>query len=90
LKLRQPFCAVQPTADPKGLEIRSSFEDLGSVTVSNSDMEQWSKDAVFCHNDLTPRNIMLQSRESATGETRYKLAPSSIGRWPASILHHIN
>jgi hypothetical protein len=75
LKSRRPFCTVQAIADPKGLEIQSSFEDLGSVTVGDSDMERWPREAAFCHNDLTPRNIILQpSRSAAGGETRYKLA----------------
>jgi hypothetical protein len=54
--------------------IQSNFEELGSATVSNSDMEQWPKEAVFCHNDLTPRNLMLQPTGSAGGITSYKLA----------------
>ncbi|KAK3988160.1 hypothetical protein QBC44DRAFT_382572 [Cladorrhinum sp. PSN332] len=73
-KLQRPFYTIQPIADPKGLVIKSSFEDVGSTTVSDSDMEQWPKEAVFCHNDFTPRNVILQSSESPGGNTRHKLA----------------
>lgn len=54
--------------------IRSRFEGIDSVTVSDSDTEQWPKEAVFCHNDLTPSNLILQSSKSPSGNTRYKLA----------------
>ncbi|GAB1312403.1 Aminoglycoside phosphotransferase domain-containing protein [Madurella fahalii] len=73
-KLRRPFYTIQPIADPKGLVIQSHFEDVGLITVSDSDMEQWPKEAVFCHNDLTPRNLILQCSASPIGNTRYKLA----------------
>ena len=73
-KLWRPFYTVQPMAEPKGLVIQSNFEDLGSTTVGDSDMEQWPKEAVFCHNDLTPRNLILQPTGSAGGITEYKLA----------------
>ncbi|KAK4040968.1 hypothetical protein C8A01DRAFT_45794 [Parachaetomium inaequale] len=65
---------IHPIPEPKGLVIQSEFEDLGSTTVSDSDMEHWPKEAVFCHNDLTPRNLMLQPTGSAGGITSYKLA----------------
>jgi serine/threonine protein kinase len=73
-KLQRPFYIIQPIADPKGLIIKSSFEDLGSITVSDLDMEQWPKEAVFCHNDLTPRNLILRSTENPGGNTSYNLA----------------
>ncbi|KAK0636874.1 hypothetical protein B0T17DRAFT_520154 [Bombardia bombarda] len=73
-KLDLPFYTVDPIADPKGVVIRSNFEDFGSTIVSDSDMEQWPKEAVFCHNDLSPRNLILQSSTDASGNTRYKLA----------------
>ncbi|KAH6624918.1 kinase-like domain-containing protein, partial [Chaetomium sp. MPI-SDFR-AT-0129] len=72
-KLKKPFYAIQPLEDPKGLVIESSFEDIGSTTVSDADMEQWPKEAVFCHNDLTPRNLILQSSEDPGGDIEYKL-----------------
>ncbi|KAK4242402.1 hypothetical protein C8A03DRAFT_40218 [Achaetomium macrosporum] len=42
-KLKRPFLTVQPTADPKGLLIKSSFEDIGSTIVTDSDTEYHSK-----------------------------------------------
>lgn len=73
-KLRRPCHTIQPVEDPKGLVIKSGFEDIGSTTVSDADMGQWPKEAVFCHNDLTPRNLILQSSEGPDGNKRYKLA----------------
>ncbi|KAI0395472.1 hypothetical protein F5Y17DRAFT_456872 [Xylariaceae sp. FL0594] len=70
-KLKRPFCTIHDVAGPKGLVVKSSFEDLGSTTITDSDMEQWPKEAVFCHNDLTPRNLNLQFSE---GIATYKLA----------------
>ena len=75
-KLRErSFHTTQPGPD-EGLVITSAFEDLGSVTVTKSDMERWPQEAVFCHNDLTPRNIMLRPRGDDGGGagTRYELA----------------
>lgn len=74
LTLKKSFWTVQPTADPKGIIITSDFEDIGSTRVTDSDMEQWPKEAVFCHNDLTPRNLMLRSIQGPDGNLRYSLA----------------
>ena len=72
-KLQRPFHTTEPVADPKGLLIKSAFEDVGSATVSDSDMEQWPKEAVFCHNDLTPRNLILRATAGSDGTTNYRL-----------------
>ncbi|POR35889.1 Uncharacterized protein TPAR_03923 [Tolypocladium paradoxum] len=82
LQLNRPFCSIEPMTDPKGLVIQSSFEDLGSTTIRDSDMEQWPNEAVFCHNDLTPRNIILQSFDAPDGNPTYKLA--AIIDWEAA------
>jgi hypothetical protein len=75
-KLKRPFLTIQPATGPKGLVIKSSFEDIGSATVTDLGMDQWPKETVFCHNDLTPRNFILQHSHSETlgGHTGYKLA----------------
>ncbi|KAI1113067.1 phosphotransferase enzyme family-domain-containing protein [Nemania sp. NC0429] len=74
LALRRPFHTTEPIADPKGLVIKSKFEDIGASIVRDSDMEQWVKEAVLCHNDLNPRNLMVRSIESTDGKAGYKLA----------------
>ena len=37
-------------------------------------MSEWAEEAVFCHNDLTPRNLIITSYLDQFGATRYKLA----------------
>ncbi|KAH8807646.1 hypothetical protein F5884DRAFT_880897 [Xylogone sp. PMI_703] len=72
-KLNTPFCSIQPTANTQGINVQSVFEDLGSIFVDNSDINKWPGEAVLCHNDLTPRNIILQTYISFDGKLKYKL-----------------
>ena len=72
-KLRKPFCAIELSTKPMGVVVRSSFENLGSVVIPHTDMDQWVKDAVFCHNDLTPRNLILRESSTVRGTPRYEL-----------------
>lgn len=79
-KLQASFHTTQPVSEPEeGLVVTSAFQDLGSVTVTKADMDKWPEEAVFCHNDLTPRNLMLRPREHDNGHggpstTTYELA----------------
>ncbi len=73
-KLNAPFYSIGSISDPEGLIFKSDSEDLGSATVSNSDMAQWQQEAVSCHNDLSPRNLLLRCDETPSGETTYELA----------------
>lgn len=73
-KFNKQFCTMDPIAESRDIRIKSNYEELGSLTVSHCDMDQWPGEAVLCHNDLTPRNLILQSHVSSDGETRYKLA----------------
>jgi hypothetical protein len=60
--------------DSQDVRIQSSFEDMGSIVINNSDIGRWAGESVLCHNDLTPRNLILQSRISVDGKSNYKLA----------------
>lgn len=86
-KLTKPFCSIEPL-DSGAIKIQSKFEDLGSIIIKNSDMSKWPEDSVFCHNDLTPRNIILKLHTSANGESKYKLGAiidwELAGFYPAS------
>lgn len=73
-KLKEPFCSTEPVANSQDIRIKSSYEDLGSTVISNSDIDEWPGEAVLCHNDLTPRNLILQSRASSGGKSKYSLA----------------
>ncbi|KAJ0165757.1 hypothetical protein CTA2_10080 [Colletotrichum tanaceti] len=79
LELKKPFHTTTPIpGSDGGLVLRSHFDELGSVELQNTTvMEQWGREAVFCHNDLTPRNIILRPRSAAADGTRapdYELA----------------
>jgi thiamine kinase-like enzyme len=54
--------------------VKSSFEELGSIPIHKAAMENGPGEAVFCHNDLTPRNIIVQKRASSDGTHTYNLA----------------
>ncbi|KAK4173643.1 hypothetical protein QBC36DRAFT_389551 [Triangularia setosa] len=71
---RQPFYTIRSLDNPQGIVIESNLKDLGSVTVSHSDMNQWSLETTFCHNDVTPRNMIIRLTESPGGNKGLKLA----------------
>lgn len=73
-KLPKPSCSME-LVDSQDVRIQFSFEELGSIVISNSDIDKWPGEAVFCHNDLTPRNLVLRSCASSDGKSsKYKLA----------------
>lgn len=73
-KLKRPFCTMEPIDNSHDVSIQSSFEDMGSIVIKNADFGKWQGESVLCHNDLTPRNLILRSRASVDGKSSYKLA----------------
>ena len=73
-KLKKPFCTIEPIVKSQDIRIQSCFEELGSTVINNSDMDKWPGEAILCHNDLTPRNLILQSCSSSGCISKYKLA----------------
>lgn len=74
-KVKKPFCTMESVGgDSQDVRIQSSFEDMGSIVINHSDIGRWAGESVLCHNDLTPRNLILQSRISVDGKSNYKLA----------------
>lgn len=73
-KLKKPFCRMELDVNSREIRIQSSFEELGSTILSYSDIDKWPGEAVLCHNDFTPRNLILQSRASSGGKFKYNLA----------------
>ncbi|KAK4205222.1 hypothetical protein QBC40DRAFT_271293 [Triangularia verruculosa] len=72
---RQPFYTIRPSESPQGaVVIESKVEGLGSVTVSDSDVGQWPIEAGFCHNDVTPRNIMVRLTGGPDENKSFELA----------------
>ncbi|KAN0089996.1 hypothetical protein V8E51_018575 [Hyaloscypha variabilis] len=73
-KIRKPFCSVIPSSNGQDTIVESNFKDLGSVIIKESETSAWVNEAVFCHNDLTPRNILIQTTVDKNGVPSYKLA----------------
>ncbi|OBT65262.1 hypothetical protein VE03_04633 [Pseudogymnoascus sp. 23342-1-I1] len=73
-KLKRPFCTMESVGDSQDVSIQSSFEDMGLVVINNSEIGKWQGESVLCHNDLTPRNLIIQSHASVDGKLNYKLA----------------
>lgn len=73
-KLKKTFCTMESVGDSHDVRIQSSFDGMGSIVINNSDIGKWAGESVLCHNDLTPRTLILQSRASADGKSNYKLA----------------
>ncbi|KAL5330823.1 hypothetical protein ACEPPN_000347 [Leptodophora sp. 'Broadleaf-Isolate-01'] len=73
-KLKKPFCTMESIVGSQDIRIQSSFKELGSIVINNSDIDKWPGEAVLCHNDPNPRNLILQSRASSGGKSKYKLA----------------
>lgn len=65
---------MEPIFNSQEIRIQSSFEELGSIVINNPDIDKWPGEAVLCHNDLTPRNLILQSHAFPSGKSKYKLA----------------
>lgn len=87
-KLKTPFCTIHSTVDSQDIRVQSSFKDLGSILISHSDIDKWPGEARFCHNDLTPRNLIVTPHASTDGKSKYKLAAiidwELAGFYPAS------
>lgn len=75
-RLGEPFYDVEKDDDLKSITIKSRFNDLGSVTIGKHEMDQWLEQAVLCHNDLSPNNIMLKkvAANSLENDVEYRLA----------------
>lgn len=65
---------MAPATGSEDVVIKSHYEDLGSKRLEKSIMNQWALEAVLCHNDLTPRNIIVKPRSSPDGGSEYQLA----------------
>ncbi|PKS11103.1 hypothetical protein jhhlp_002864 [Lomentospora prolificans] len=57
--IKQPI-TVNVLSEPRGIEIKSDFEDMEPVVVEESDMDRWAEEAVFCHNNLNPNQIFVR------------------------------
>lgn len=87
-KLKKQFCTIEGTSEPEGIIVQSNFEYLGAVMIEKADSDKWSEDAVLCHNDLNPCNIIIRQQKSQDGTIDYRLAAiidwELAGFYPAS------
>lgn len=79
-KRKKSFYTMESVGDSQDVKIQSSFEDIGSIVINNSDIGKWPGESVLCHNDLAPRNLIVQSRASSDGIIDWELA----GLYPPS------
>jgi thiamine kinase-like enzyme len=77
-KIKTPFCSLDSPPNTQQTTVHSTHKDLGSLTIAHTDMSKWPLEAVFCHNDITPRNIILRLQsapsEALSGSSQYKVA----------------
>ncbi|KXH54994.1 hypothetical protein CNYM01_03394 [Colletotrichum nymphaeae SA-01] len=55
----RPFHTMITTASG-GIVVKSRYSDLGFAKVEKSYLEEWYREAVLCHNDLNPLNIIVR------------------------------
>lgn len=68
-----PGCKVIESSEL--LSVASDFPDLGSIGFTVADLADLEDTAVFCHNDLEPRNIIVRRiKEEGFGHRRFELA----------------
>lgn len=68
-----PNCSLSETY--QGIMLESTFEDIGRVQFTHSDLDDLQNNVVFCHNDLEPRNILVrETSPSGDKSPRYELA----------------
>jgi serine/threonine protein kinase len=56
------------------ITIHSKHDDINPVLIPSDDLQHLQDSVVLCHDDLEPRNILVQSKELANGTTSYFIA----------------
>ena len=72
-KIKTQFCTIESDVDGDSLSVRSFHEALGSKQISRTEYQSWQSQAVFCHNDLHPGNIIVQQVHPTNWSQGYKL-----------------
>lgn len=71
---RNPNVTIENDENGGGIIIHSTVEDLTSVDIAQEELESLKHQAVLCHNDLEPRNILVRANASADGKPLYEIA----------------
>lgn len=73
-KQTSPTCTLLDLPDG-GISLESVYDDIGRVELTYSNLDDLQHHAVFCHNDLEPRNILVKKVLSTPEEgVRYEVA----------------
>lgn len=57
----------------EGVLIHSSLPELGQVLLTHDDIDSLDQNIVLSHNDIEPRNILVQEFEAEDGSINYRL-----------------
>ena len=72
-KIKPPFCSISMSSSGI-VTLQSVHEELGSKQVVKTEHLSWENEAVFCHNDLHPCNIIVRKSDSPNESQEYRLA----------------
>ncbi|KAK0668289.1 hypothetical protein QBC41DRAFT_393944, partial [Cercophora samala] len=72
LTMSNRFHTIESMLNPDGVEMRSTSKNVDSVRINDVDIDR-SKEAVFCHNDIRPQNIMVRKVHTDDGQVKYEL-----------------
>jgi thiamine kinase-like enzyme len=61
------------TQTTDGIIIKSFLSKLGEVHLTNSELKFLQMNAVLCHNDVEPRNVLVRQLHSDRNVSEYKL-----------------
>ena len=68
-------------ADSAAFVVRSVMDGLSPVAVSDDVLQQWPAEAVLCHNDLSPRNLILRKKTTPATDSKDGTSTSTNSPW---------
>ncbi|KAJ9645997.1 hypothetical protein H2199_003040 [Coniosporium tulheliwenetii] len=66
--------SIVPSLSGDGITMTSTYDNLGSVHIPQSDLDFLQQHSISCHNDLEPRNLLVRAVDVADGKQTYELA----------------
>ncbi|KAJ9657262.1 hypothetical protein H2201_008243 [Coniosporium apollinis] len=71
---KSPTSSIVPSLSGDGITMTSTYDNLGSVHIPQSDLDFLQQHSIFCYNDLEPRNLLVRAVDVADGKQTYELA----------------